>query len=84
LLPALDSVKRELGEQLERLQELIVALEGDESHINVTARKLVDRSFAMHKTVDGLKDDVRSVTERLPDASKGPLEKARCPHRRCR
>ena len=77
LLPALDGVKKELGHQLERVQELIVSLEGDESHLNVTAGKLVDELVAMHKTVDGLKDDVRSVTERLPDASKGPLEKAR-------
>ncbi len=77
LLPALDSLKKELGEQLERLQELIVALEGDRSHLNVTANTLVDELVAMHKTVDGLKDEVRSVTERMPDASKGPLEKAR-------
>jgi predicted nuclease with TOPRIM domain len=70
LMPAVERL-------IERLQELIVALEGDESHLSVTARKLVDHSFAMHKTVDGLKDDVRSGTERLPDASKGPLEKAR-------
>jgi len=76
LLPALDSVKKELGEQLERLQELIVALEGDESHLNVTARELVDELVAMHKTVDELQDDVKGVTERLPDASKGPLGKA--------
>ena len=77
LLPALESVKKELGEQLERLQELIVSLEGDESYLNVTAGKLVDELVAMHKTVDELKDEVRSVTERLPDASKGTLEKAR-------
>jgi len=76
LLPALDSVKKELGEQLERLQVLIVALEGDESHLNVTAGKLVDELVAMHKTVDELQDDVQSVTERLPDASKGPFQKA--------
>jgi len=43
----------------------------------VTARKLVDELVAMHKTVDELQDDVKSVTERLPDASKGSLEKAR-------
>jgi len=77
LLPALDSLKNELGERLERLQELIVALEGDESHLNVTARTLVDELGAMHKTVAGLQEDVQSVTERLPDASKGPLEKAK-------
>ena len=76
LLPALDSLKNEIREQLERLRELIVALEGDESHLNVTAGKLVDELFAMHKTVAGLQDDVQSVTERLPDASKGPLRKA--------
>ncbi len=77
LLPALDSMKKELREELERLRELIVALEGDESHLNVTAGKLVDELVAMHKTVDELQDDVKSVTERLPDACKGPLEKAR-------
>ncbi len=76
LLPALDSLKNELAEQLERLRALIVALEGDESHLNVTAGKLVDELVAMHKTVAGLQDDVQSVTERLPDASKGPLRKA--------
>lgn len=76
LLPALDSMKKELREELQELRELIVALEGDESHLNVTARKLVDELVAMHKTVDGLQDDVQSVTERLPDASKGPFQKA--------
>ena len=76
LLPALESVKRELGEQLERLRELIVALEGDDSHLNATAGTLVVELVAMHKTVSGLQDDVQSVTERLPDASKGPLQKA--------
>ena len=76
LLPALDSLKKELAEQFERLQELIVALEGNDSHLNVTAAKLVDELVVMHKTVDGLQEDVKSVTERLPDASKGPLQKA--------
>ena len=76
LLPALDSLKKQIREELEQLRELIVALEGDESHLNVTARKLVDELLAMHKTLDGLQDDVQSVTERLPDASKNPLQKA--------
>ncbi len=76
LLPALDSMKKELREELQQLRELIVALEGDESHLNVTAGKLVDELLAMHKTLDGLQDDVQSVTERLPDPSKGPLQKA--------
>jgi len=76
LLPALESLKKELREELQQLRELIVALEGDESHLNVTAGKLVDELLAMHKTVAGLQDDVQSVTERLPDPSKGPLQKA--------
>lgn len=76
LLPALESVKKELGEQLARVQEVIVALEGDGSHLNVTAGKLVDELVAMHKTVDGLQEDVQSVTERLPDPNRGPLQKA--------
>ncbi len=76
LLPALDSMKKELREELQQLRELIVALEGDESHLNVTAGKLVDELLAMHKTLDGLQDDVQSVTERLPDPSKGPVQKA--------
>ncbi len=76
LLPALESVKTELAEQLERTQRLIVALEGDESHLNLNAGKLVDELVAMHKTVEELQDDVQSVTERLPDPSKGPLQKA--------
>ena len=76
LLPALESLKKELREELQQLRELIVALEGDESHLNVTAGKLVDELLAMHKTLAGLQDDVQSVTERLPDPSKGPLQKA--------
>ncbi len=31
----------------------------------------------MHKTVSGLQEDVKSIAERLPDPSRGPLEKAR-------
>ena len=76
LLPALDSMKKELREELQQLRELIVALEGDESHLNATAGKLVDELLAMHKTLAGLQDDVQGVTERLPDPSKGPLQKA--------
>jgi len=42
----------------------------------VTAGTLVVELVAMHKTVSGLQDDVQSVTERLPDHSKGTLQKA--------
>ena len=76
LLPELESVKQDLAEQLERLRELMISLEGDESHLNTTAGKLDDELRAMHRTVTGLQEDVQSVTERMPDASKGPLQKA--------
>lgn len=76
LLPALESVKEELGGQLKRLQEVIAALEGEESHLNTTAGNLIDELVALHKTVAALQEDVQSVTERLPDPSRGPLQKA--------
>ena len=31
----------------------------------------------MHVTIRGLQNDVQSVTDRLPDPNKGPLEKAK-------
>ena len=31
----------------------------------------------MHKTVSGLQDDIPRITDRLPDSTRGPLEKAR-------
>ncbi len=77
LLPALESLKQELKEQLEGLQEVIVELEGERSHLNVTAGKLVDELVAMHKTVTKLEHEVHTVTERMPDASRSPLEKAK-------
>jgi len=61
LMPA---IKR-LVKQTEPLSELIPALDS-----------LKKELVAMHKTLDGLQDDVQSVTDRLPDASKGPFQKA--------
>jgi ABC-type transporter Mla subunit MlaD len=79
LLPALNSVKEELTKRLDNLQAVIVALEGDESHLNVTVRELVAEVGAMHKTVSGLQDDVERITDRLPapGEQRGPLETAR-------
>lgn len=61
LMPAIER----LVKQTEPLSELIPALDS-----------LKKELVAMHKTLDGLQDDVQSVTERLPDPSKGPLQKA--------
>ena len=32
---------------------------------------------SMHKTIVGLQDDVQSATDRVPDPSRGPFDKAR-------
>jgi len=77
LLPALARLEERLGTRLDSVHEVVVALEGKDSYLNSTVADLNRELAAMHKTLDGLKDDVRSVTERMPDASRGPLEKAR-------
>ncbi len=77
VLPALDHLEGSLGKRLDALHELIVALEGDESHLIKAVEALGDDLESMHKTVSGLQDDVQRITDRLPDSSKGPLEKAR-------
>jgi len=79
LLPALNNLEEELTRRLDGLQEVIVALEGDESHLNLTVRKLVDELAGLHKTVGGLQGDVERITDRLPDPEekRGPLEAAR-------
>ena len=77
LLPALQRLEERLGTRLDSLHGVVVALEGDDSHLNAAVGELHREVAAMHKTLSGLQDDVQSVTERLPDASRGPLEKAR-------
>ena len=77
MLPALGHLEKSLGTRLERLHETIVALEGDESHLNRAVEALGEELQAMHNTISGLQDDVQRVTDRLPDPSKGPLEKTR-------
>ncbi len=77
LLPALERLEKTLGTQLESVHEVVVALEAQDSHLNTTVGDLAREVAAMHSTLLGLQDDVQSVTERLPDASRGPLDKAR-------
>ncbi len=77
LLPALQRVEDRLGSRLDSLEHLIVALEGEESHLNTNIGKLVDELASMHATVDGLKGAVERITDRLPDPSHGPVDKAR-------
>lgn len=77
LLPALDHLEKSLGARLNSLHQTIVALEGDESHLNKAVEALGEGMQSMHTTISGLQDDVQRVTERLPDPSKGPFDKAR-------
>lgn len=77
LLPALERLEERLGTRLDSVHDVVVALEGDESHLNGSVRELQQELAEMHKTLSALQDDVQSVTDRLPDASRGPLEKAR-------
>lgn len=67
LLPALANLEESLGARLVSLHEVIVALEGDESHLNNAVVALGEQMDAMHATVRSLQDDVRRVTARLPD-----------------
>ena len=77
LLPALDSLETKLGARLDHLHDTIVGLEGEESHLNKSVGRLVDELKEMHGTVADLKNDVESITDRLPDPNRGPLEKAK-------
>lgn len=79
LLPALNGVKEELVGRLDSLQEVIVSLEGNESHLNLSVRELAEELVSLHKTVNGLQDDVERITNRLPDPEqrRGPLGAAR-------
>ncbi len=77
LLPALERLEERLGTRLDSVHEVVVALESKDSFLNSTVAELNREVGAMHKTLTGLQDDVQSVTDRLPDASRGPLEKAR-------
>ncbi|MDQ3609276.1 MAG: hypothetical protein M3459_10295 [Actinomycetota bacterium] len=77
LLPALEHLEETLGTRLESLHGIVVALEGNDSHLNKAVEELHREVAEMHKTLSGLQDDVQSVTDRLPDSTRGPLEKAR-------
>jgi len=77
LLPALEGLEETLATKLDSLHEVVGGLESEDSHLNATVGDLAREVAAMHKTLSGLQDDVQSVTDRLPDASRGPLEKAR-------
>src|SRR5918998_2655898 len=79
LMPALNDLRHDLTERVGRLHRVIVALEGDESHLNLTSRKLVREVNAMQESLGGLQDEIARITDRLPDPGekRGPLQTAR-------
>ncbi len=79
LLPALSSLEEALTTRLDSLQAVAAALEGRDSHLNLSVRKLGEEVAEMHKTIGGLQGDVERLTDRLPEPEekRGPLEAAR-------
>ncbi len=77
LLPALQRLEENLGTRLDSLHEVVVSLEGDESHLNAGVRELQREAADINETLSGLKGDIKRITDRLPDPNRGPLEKAR-------
>ena len=78
LLPALTSMKEDLGGRLDSLHECIVELEDIEKGLDKRVADLCQEITAMRATVEGLQGDVERITERLPDPeAPGPLERAR-------
>ena len=78
LLPALESLKADLGGRLDGLHHLVETLEGVEEHMDTTVADLGRQLTAVHQTVLHLQDDVQRITNRLPDPNEpGPLERAR-------
>ncbi len=77
LLPALASMKEDLGARIDALHGCILELEGIEEGLDKRVRELCQEMTAMHRTVGGLEGDVERITERLPDPTHGPLDKVR-------
>ena len=77
LLPALEDMKEDIGGRLDALHDCMTNLEGVEGQLDARVADLCKEITAMHKTLEALQDDVQRVTDRLPDPTRGPLEKAR-------
>ena len=78
ILPALERLEEGLGARLDGVHDVVVALEGNESHLNKTTRDLVRELSALHATLSDLQDDVQRITDRVPDPdARGPIQKAR-------
>ncbi len=77
VMPAVERLEKRITTRLDSLHEVVVGVEGSDSHLNKAVGELHREVASMHSTLTGLQDDVQSVTDRLPDPTRGPLEKAR-------
>ncbi len=77
LLPSLENLERAVVERLEAAQETMQSLERQESQLNDRVEFLGGEIATLHQTVSGLQGDVERIIERLPDPTRGTLEKAR-------
>ena len=77
LLPALVRLQEAVVGRLAAAHETMEAIERDEARLNEQVKTLCGEIGDLQRTVSGLKDDVERITERLPDTTQGPLDKAR-------
>lgn len=77
LLPALECLELSLGARVDSLRDVAGGLQSEESHLNERVNELVRELAAIHETISGLRGDVEQISDRVPDTSGGPLEKAR-------
>jgi predicted nuclease with TOPRIM domain len=77
LLPALESLELSLGARVDSLGDVVGGLRTEQSRLNESTEELGRELAAIHKTISALRDDVEQISDRVPDTSAGPLEKAR-------
>ncbi len=77
LLSSLERLEEGLGGRIDSLSAVVGSLESEESHLNQRVVELVGELRTMHETVTGVKGDVETLTDRMPDSNRGPLERAR-------
>lgn len=77
LLPSLERLEEGLGGRLDAMSDVVTSLESVESDLHKRVVELIGELRQMHETIVGLKGDVETLTARMPDANRGPLDRAR-------
>ena len=77
LLPALEGLEQSLGARVDSLRDVVGGLRTEESRLNERVEELVRELATIDETIGEVRGDVEQISDRLPDTSAGPLEKAR-------